>query len=137
MFLVGMKRILGAGAAVTAALLTAVPATAQAAATSCINGTSTGHYQYIGGNGGAYINDNTAWRFRAQQMTQTGVFYVGVFSGDNATGFIAQRDNDPEATVGWVGWWSTGNIPSLANSEKVTNYGAGQNFYYDRSCTRV
>ena len=131
-----LSRVLASCAAVAATVLVTVPGAAQAAETSCINGTSTGHYVYIP-KGSYYMNDNTAWRFRAEQMTQQGVFYVGVFSGDNGSSVIAQRDNDPEATVTWVGWWSSGNIPSLANSEKVTNYGASQNFYYDRSCTRI
>jgi len=131
-----IKQVLGVGAALAATLVVVAPATAQAASSSCVDGQSTGKYVYIP-TGSNYTNENTAWRFRAEQMTQQGVFYVGAFAGDGATSPIAQRDNDPEATVGWVGWWSSGNIPSLANSEKVTNYGPAQNFYYDRSCTRV
>jgi hypothetical protein len=122
----------------TAAVLALTATPAQAYATSCINGSSTSSYYHpSGGDVNPHINENTAWRYRAMRTDNYGQMYVGFFSGDGASGLIAQYSNvaNNGAPV-WIGRWSS-NLPTLANSIKVTNYGPGTNVDYNRSCTKV
>jgi len=106
---------------------------AQAYSSSCIDGQSLGGTFYNDGSAPA-INESTAWRFEAKRPT-AGEFYVGFFSNDGGTGLITQFSTSAANT--YTGLWSKGNSPSLANSEKVTNYGTPATFTYDRSCTTV
>lgn len=98
----------------------------------CNNGQSTGSSFYgPTGDAAAVTNYSDAWRFRAQRTTNDGTFYVGAFA---VNGSLIQQ-NRAEIRYVWVGRWSDA-YPVLAGSEKVTNYGPGSVFYYDRSCTR-
>jgi len=125
-------RIAAAAIAMAVPMTLAVAGEAQAASTSCVDGSSSSTFYNAGG--GAYtINESTAWRFRALR-NNSGEFYVGAFSGDNASGLISQNTASTAGT--WVGRWSS-NYAALANSEKVTNYGGSTAFSYDRSCTTV
>lgn len=125
-------RIAVAAVAVAIPMTLAVAGEAQAASSSCVNGSSSSTFYNAGG--GAYtINENTAWRYRAQR-NNAGEFYVGAFTGDGASGLISQNTSSSAGT--WVGRWSS-NYSALANSEKVTNYGGSTTFSYDRSCTTV
>lgn len=106
---------------------------ADAASTTCNSGSSLGNTFYNPGGGAATINESTAWRFRSLR-NNAGEFYVGAFSGDNASGIISQNTSSLAGT--WVGRWGS-NYAQLANSIKVTNYGGSGTFTYDRSCTPV
>lgn len=130
-----MKRLAGTVASLAVGLSVVLlgPGIAQASSTTCDNGSTSGATFYSPGGGSATINENTAWRFRAQR-TNSGEFYVGAFSGDGASGLISQNSSTAGGT--WVGRWSS-NYSALANSVKVTNYGQATTFTYDRSCTTV
>ena len=123
---------------IVAALAVAIPLSlvaaggAQAAGTTCTDGSSSNNF-YSPGGGAANINESTAWRYEAQRQN-SGSFYVGAFTGDGASGLISQNNSSSGGV--WVGRWSS-NYASLANSEKVTNYGQATTISYNRSCTTV
>lgn len=126
-----LVRGLAALALVTTPLVAAAPA--HASSSTCNDGTRTDISFYNAGGGAANINESTAIRYRSER-TSAGTFYVSGWSGDGATGNYNEYTGSQ--SYSWVGRWST-NSPFLTNSVKVTNYGGGSTFYYNRSCTLV